>query len=698
MGKKNKKKRLESIYIEKKEREREDILTFILKKVVFFSILFALVAPLVISRSMFFPFVAPKSIYFMFFAQISFFSWLVLVVHNRNFLPKKNIVFISLSIYIFILFLSSIFGVNFQESFWSNYERMTGFLMHLHLFGFFIAATSVFKRKEWNIVFSFTVIIASIISLISLYDRFIGIDTIEFRGGATFGSTSFMATYLLFNAFVAIYLFFENKKNIYKYIGAVNFIIISLGIIYNTRGRAVFVSFFSSIILLFFLWLFFEKKGFLRVLSAIVLFMGLVIFIAGFSIVVNPNSQFSESMLEKFNLGTIGGRTIIWDISIKGFLDRPFLGWGPKNFYLAFHKYYNPCLTTSRCGGETLFDDAHNFWHENLVTTGIVGSIAYLFLIFSVLFFIWRRYFKKKSNFFEAGIFTSLFSAYLVQDLTVFNMIGSLLMLFLIIAFISGLSKEEENLSEKSFLPVKKPNFFIITFIFILFAFYLNYFIVGPYKANKFILAGYRKETNIERRLEILDKAIYTSPLGRGHTRKHLARVSLSKEEINFNELKEIEFFINELSGEIKRSSFDYSAHVILGRLYLKNVNILISLDELKGEGISEEVMNLARENINEAEIILEKALQLSKENQEVHFYLAEAKVRQGKIEEAVLLAQKAVDLEPNILNSHLYLIRIIKDALNDKELAFEKAREAKKINPQWDFTPLFQENINDNI
>jgi len=663
----------------------EDNLTFIFRNVAFIAVLLSLIAPLVISKDMFFPFIGPKSIYFMFFSQIAFFSWLVLAIHNRNFLPSKNIILFSLSLFIGVLFLNSFLGEDFQNSFWSNHERMTGFLMHLHLFGFFLAATSIFRNWEWKVVFSSSAFIASVLGIIAMYDRFVGIETVSFSGGATTGNTSFMGTYLLFNAFIALYLFLKNK-DYYRILGGIFFAIISFSLIFNPGGRAALISFVSGIILFYLLFLLFEKKGFLRILSGIIILIAFLFSIAGFLIVLNPKSETAQSFLSKSNLGTIGGRTIVWEISLKGFLDKPIFGWGLENFPLAFSKHYNPCLGTERCGADTLYDRAHNFWHDNLVSFGIIGSVFYFFLFGSVLFFLWRKYFKKETGFIEAGIFTSLFAAYFVQGLTVFDVVSSLIMLFLILAFISGLSKKEEYSFEK----VKDPSVIVIFLIFLLFLFYLNYFVIRPYKASTLIIESFRSEVGSERRIELAKEAIYISPLGRDHIRKQMASRIIAYTGKSSGALNEIIFFINELEDEILRSPFDYNSHISLGRLYLQYVNIFIAINE---RNVTEEILDEAMVYVGRAKEVLEKAIEISPKKQTAYWFLAEAKVKEGNPEEALLLTQKAIELEPGIMESHFYSIRIIKDVLKNRELAIEKVEEAKRINPNWDFSPLFNSN-----
>ncbi len=607
----------------------------------------------------------------MFFAQIAFFSWLILAFHNKSFLPSKNAVFLSLLVFIAVFFLSSLSGISFQRSFWSTYERMTGLLAHLHLFGFFLAASSVFKEKDWSKILFSSTAIASLVSLISLYDRFIGIGFIELSKGSTLGNTSFLGTYLLFNAFIAAYLFLKNRQ-----LGGITFTLIALGLLLNPGGRAALIGFFAGIVITALLWLFFSKRGVARVFAGTSIILIIIFSIFGFFLVLTPEEDFTTSFLEKLNLGTIGGRTVVWEVSINAFLERPLLGWGPENYTFAFFKNYNPCFGTERCGADTQYDRAHNFLFDTLVSIGIIGLISYLAVFASALFVLWKRFFLGKSDFWKAGIFTGLFAAYFIQGLTVFDIVSSLVMLFLIFAFIA---KEEESFSGKT----KETSFLFIAFIFFLFIFSLNSFIIKPYKGASYTIESLRKGFEIE----ILEKAIYSSPLGRYHIRQGLGKNIMGYQ--GANALKKTEFLTEEMRKEVEESPFDYNNYIVLGNLYLRQALFLHSYYSSKEEDIPEDIIEGIRERIDIAGRIFEKAIDLSPNMQRGYWNLAEARVRQERPEEALSLTEKAVSLEPNLFESHFFLIRIAKSALKDEEIVRQKTEEALKINPEWDFENL---------
>lgn len=62
-------------------------------------------------------------------------------------------------------------------------------------------------------------------------------------------------------------------------------------------------------------------------------------------------------------------------IGLRGFAERPFLGWGPDNFIITFGRY-----APKNRGDDEILDQSHNKIVEELVTKGILGLLSYLAL------------------------------------------------------------------------------------------------------------------------------------------------------------------------------------------------------------------------------------------------------------------------------------------------------------------------------
>src|SRR3990167_9144630 len=91
-----------------------------------------LFTPLIVMTQFFFPFVAPKSNFFRMAVEILFAAYLILVFANSKYRPRINLPTITLTLFLVVFILASFLGINFERSFWSTYERMTGIWTMLH--------------------------------------------------------------------------------------------------------------------------------------------------------------------------------------------------------------------------------------------------------------------------------------------------------------------------------------------------------------------------------------------------------------------------------------------------------------------------------------------------------------------------------------------------------------------------------------
>jgi len=666
MGKQSREKR------EKKSREeiepkqeKEEGISSILVGIIRWVTYLILFSPLIISGQYFFPFVGPKSLFFMGLVEIIFFTWLFLIVFNPKYRPRLNILLIALILFLVILTFSTFFGADISRSFWSKYERMTGLLMWFHLFAFFLAISSTFKEKsDWFKVFGVSIFAAILISLISLFMKInpnaTGMLT-AFRGGATLGNSSFLGTYLLFNIFLALYLLLQSRGGLKVYSG-ISLAIIALALLLSD-ARAAILSVSGGLILLFLFWLIFCKKGKLK-LAGISL---LIIFVLGILTLIyfafQPNSSFYKMMMARY---------VVWEIGWKGFQDRPWLGWGPENFELAFTKHFDPRLFLSEYGGEIWFDRTHNIILDTLVASGIFGLVFYLGIFLATFYILLKKFLQQRIGFPILGIFSAILISYFVQNLTVFDMIHSYLMFFLVLGFIGNIAiLNEEKIAVSKTFSIPKYRKVVLIVILVLFFFSFSKFVIQPLKTDAYTIEAIRSPTPTER-VSLDKKALDASPVGKSQIREMFADTAInfihSQEatKVSIDDLKlELDFVKEELGKSIQESPLDFRASLKLGQVY----NVYSRIDPSK---------------IPQAETILKTAIELSPKNPQGYWALAQTRLYQGKFDEALSLAEKAVELEPRIINSHFIVVQIAK-TMGNNELAKKKAEEAIKINPSWE-------------
>ncbi len=590
--------------------------------------------------------------------EIIFFAWLILIIYSPKFRPRLNSLLIALVLFLVVLTLSSLFGENLSYSFWSKPERMTGILMWFHLFAFFLVISSVFRKKEdWLRIFAVSIFVGVILSFITFFS-----ENPAMQGGATIGNTSFLGTYLLFNIFLALWLILnsEAKLKIYSAIG----LVIMISALVSIGARAAGLSVLAGLVLLFLLYLALaSQKRYLNILGRVSLAGILIVFLISAFYLFQPDNIIHNWFVEKATYS----RLVVWEKAWQGFLEKPLFGWGPENFDFVFTKYFNPCMFLPECGGDIWFDRAHNIIFDTLVATGIFGFLAYLGIFLSTFYLLWRNYFKKNIGFWTAGIFTVLLISYSVQNLTVFDMVSSYLMFFLVLGFVASITIPREA-SVRDVIPSTSIKPWLLGIVLILFIFSFFRFIIQPLKTNYYVIAALRAPSASEERLNLYKKTLETSPLGKYQIREFFGQITLEfaqseqvKEVSAENFKKEIDFVIEELEKSLKESPLDFRSHLKLGQLY----NIYAVL------------INQAK--IFEAERVLVRAIELSPTNQQGYWALAQTRLYQGRFEEAFSLAEKALELEPKVGRSHLIVVQIAQ-LMGDYDLAKKKAQEAIEI------------------
>ncbi|MEO8287736.1 MAG: O-antigen ligase family protein [Chloroflexota bacterium] len=105
------------------------------------------------------------------------------------------------------------------------------------------------------------------------------------------------------------------------------------------------------------------------------------------------------STLTRTEDGTGKVRTLIWKGATDLILSDParaLIGWGPEAMYVAYNRFYPPELAQVELRNATP-DRSHNVEFDQMVTLGVVGLLAYYFLV-GTFFFFTIRLLKRATN------------------------------------------------------------------------------------------------------------------------------------------------------------------------------------------------------------------------------------------------------------------------------------------------------------
>ena len=129
-------------------------------KYVVFGALFAIpFIVFVVDSSQVFPFITGKNFLFRLLVEVGFLAWLGLIFFKEEYRPKKSLLLLSVGIFVAVMFVAAVFGIEPKQSFWSNFERMDGWVTLIHLLAYMVVLSSTLHTKElWRKFWNTTVI------------------------------------------------------------------------------------------------------------------------------------------------------------------------------------------------------------------------------------------------------------------------------------------------------------------------------------------------------------------------------------------------------------------------------------------------------------------------------------------------------------------------------------------------------------
>jgi O-antigen ligase/tetratricopeptide (TPR) repeat protein len=638
----------------------------------------------IVSGSLFFPFITGKNFGFRMIVEVIFAAYVLLAYYDAAYRPKFSWIMAVASVFVVTVFCADMFGFNPYRSFWSNYERMEGFIGLIHVFAYFVVAGSVLTKDLW-MKFLHANIWASIVMAFYGLIQMGGSAEIS-QGGrldGRFGNAAYFGGYLLFNIFLAAFLMAKRKERDWLWYLYVPVIAFETYIMFSTETRGSMLGLFVGVIVSSFLFLFLDKKRpALRWLAG-----GLIVFVAVFVALVfqfkDSNFIRSHTSLSRFasislSQSTVGSRFMVWGMAIDGFKERPLLGWGQENFNVVFNKYYNPGMYAQ----EQWFDRAHDIFLDWLISAGIIGLLLYLLLFISGVFLAWepetvtdeKGLFQKirhawsrhlsgneQDKILERSILTGLFASYFVHNIFVFDNLWSYVLFFSLLAFlhhnhtrrvpvmveIRG-TKAIKNQPMDEFLPFSYAGPAVI-FVFVTVCYFANW---KPIMANKEIIMGISPRQNggtlVKENVDSFRKVIEYDTFGSSEGREQIVQAAL---RVKGND---------SVPEDLRRELFTFASEQIL-------LQIKKAPNDARNETFAG-MLFLRYGNIPEAVAHFEKAHELSPKKQTIAFNLVMAYLNAGENEKAVLLAEEAYRSEPKFDEAAItYAVTLMRIGKADK-------------------------------
>lgn len=411
----------------------------ILRWVAIGSLFLITLAPLIVINSFFFPFITGKTFYFRILVEIAVAAWVGLAFLDKEYRPRFSWIGLAAIAFVAWMFVADLFAANVDKAFWSNFERMEGWILLIHLLGFFFAASAVLRvEKKWRGWFLASLGVAVIASIHGILQQ-LGVPGFPIHQGSTridssFGNSAYFAIYLLFNTFIALWLGATEKYPWLKY-SLYTFAVVEAVLIFLTETRGTVLGLAGGLMLAGLIGAFTGGKKWRRLALgtiAVVILLGGGLYAARDTSVVKSNDALHRITSISLKAGTV--RFTIWHMALEGFVQSPktvVLGWGQEGFNYVFNKYYDPSLFTQ----EPWFDRAHDVPIDWLVEGGLPALLLYLSLFGSLVWLVFTRSEVSRA---ERIFLLGALAGYFIHNLFVFDNLYSYVYFFAILALVDS--------------------------------------------------------------------------------------------------------------------------------------------------------------------------------------------------------------------------------------------------------------------
>lgn len=630
-------------------------------KVVVYGGLFAVpFLTLYVANDLFFPFITGKNFAFRIIVEMVFVAWAVLCLLDVKYRPRFSWILSAFSVLLIVMFFANLFGQHPSSSFFSNFERMDGYITLVHVFLYVVVLGSVFTTKKvWTYFLHATLLAAFITSFYGL-SQYAGIaDGFTGRIESYLGNASYMAIYMLFHVFIALWMFIESKVTLSRVIYALLAMMFIFTLIETgTRGTVLGLVVGTGVMVTY-VMLFGAKYTQFRN-YAIGAFAFLVLVVGGFiaardSDFIQNNSNLAR--VANISLSTdLEVRGTIWGMAWEGVKERPLLGWGQGNFNYVFNEQYKPFLW----GQEQWFDRVHNIFFDWLIAGGFLGLIAYFSIFAACIYYLFVQPLLKKDDetftLLERAVLLGLLAGYLAHNLVVFDNMVSYMFFALILAMIHSRVSVPMPKLERFIVDRKLTEQFIAPVALVLLVGLMYVIHVPAIQAATDIIDGYRAPTAADK-LVAFERAISRQSFGGQEVAEQLAQQAMSiiRDESVPESVRQkyVSVAEAELLRLIAEKPGDARIHVFMGTFYRvignlegasTQMSIARELSPQKQSIISQQaIIAYTQSNLELARDLFAEAFNLDESNYEAREYYAALLLVTGDISKAMSLAEDEV-------------------------------------------------------
>lgn len=512
--------------------------------------------PLYVANSLFFPFITGKGFAFRILVEIAFFAWMLLALANREYRPRFSWVMVAYTAFVAWMFIADSFAVNPHKAFWSNFERMDGWVTMIHVFAFFLVSGAVLSAdklwRKWWMTFLGASALVSAYCLLQLGGA-IDIHQGGARVDGTLGNAAYLAAYLLFTIAVSVWYALESRGGVKVALYALAGLQVFL--VFETATRGAVLGLIGGALVATFLWMLEAGEKTRKVaggiLAGIVLVSGGV-YLVRESAFIQHNPTLSR--VTSISVSDLSVRSTLWGMAWQGALERPVTGWGQEGFNYVFNKYYQPSLYAQ----EPWFDRAHDVFIDWLVAGGFPALLLFLALFATTAFELYRREATRP----ERILVLAALTAYAIQAVVVFDNIMTYIPLAAIFATAHATSSRRMEKVE-AVAPMTEETLQVATPLVAVVAVALVWMVNVPNMnaATELVHGLSFRSSDISSNLELLKTALNENTFATQEVREQtviaLGSIISSQQTVSQALADFVQFAMQEMGAEVERQPLD---------------------------------------------------------------------------------------------------------------------------------------------
>lgn len=609
--------------------------------------------PLFVANTLFFPFITGKNFSFRIIVEIIAAAWLALAVISPVYRPRRSLLLGAFALFVLIIGVADAFGVNAFKSFWSNYERMEGWVTLAHLLVFLAVSYSVLTTETlWRRLFHTSIGVSVLAGIYGVFQLagFITINQGGVRLDATFGNATYLAVYMLFHVFFTAMMWEKAwREGSAKWGTGVMYgaiMLLQTIILFFTATRGAILGLLGGALLsaILLVLLARDSRNAWRASAGVIAVIALMI--GGFFMAKNTALVQSVEPLKRLadislSDGTVASRFMNYQMALQGVKERPLLGWGQEGYNVVFNKYYDPRMY----GQEPWFDRVHNIVFDWLIAGGILGFLAYVSIFLAAMWGVWM---SGAFSIAERSMLTGLLAAYVFNNIFVFDNITSYIFFIFTLGFIAYRVADARNapaIIEKALAWKFLPATAVVAVLALWgVAWSVN---AAPLTQNRALIAALQQQGSPDASIAAFAKAVEYGSVGTQEAREQLVQIA-ARAAGNGNLAPEakgklFELAEKEMQAQIASAPLDARFPLFLGLLYASY-----------GQH-------------DKAKAALEQARALSPKKQAIILQLAMNANARGKADEALNYLKEAYELEPKYLDARMVYAAALIQSGNEK-------------------------------